>query len=62
MPVSAKEAVRILKKEGFYEDRQSGSHLILKHADGRMTSVPMHSGDLKPGTQRSIERDVGFKF
>lgn len=62
MPVKPKEVVRILKKAGFYEDRQSGSHLILKHADGRMTSVPMHNKELKPGLQHGIEKDVGFKF
>jgi predicted RNA binding protein YcfA (HicA-like mRNA interferase family) len=60
--IAAKDAVRELEKAGFAFDRQRGSHRIMKHPDGRWTKVPMHSGDLKSGTMRSIERDVGFKL
>ena len=54
--ISAKDAVRVLERAGFRFDRQSGSHAILKHPDGRWVPVPMHSGDLKPGTLRQIEK------
>ncbi|MDX2223590.1 MAG: type II toxin-antitoxin system HicA family toxin [Rhodospirillaceae bacterium] len=60
--ISAKDAVRALEAAGFRIDRQRGSHITLKHPDGRLTQVPMHSGDLKSGTMRSIERAVGFKL
>jgi len=29
---------------GFHEARQRGSHKQFKHADGRQTTVPFHSG------------------
>jgi hypothetical protein len=36
-----------------------GSHVFLKHQDGRATSVPVHSGEtLGPGLLRAILRDV----
>jgi len=54
--ISAKAAVRALERAGFRIDRQSGSHVIMKHPDGRWVPVPMHSGDLKAGTMRKIEK------
>jgi len=41
-PLPAKKIVKILKKIGFETVRQRGSHLILKHPDGRVTVVPVH--------------------
>ena len=44
---------------GFFESRQKGSHLILKHNDGRKTVVPIHGGKTIPrGTLRGILRDI----
>lgn len=54
MPYKAKEILRKLKSAGFEERRQSGSHLVLRHADGRQTYLPMHTGDVPTGTFRSI--------
>jgi predicted RNA binding protein YcfA (HicA-like mRNA interferase family) len=34
--VSARELVRFLKKQGFIEVRQSGSHLTLWHSDRKL--------------------------
>jgi predicted RNA binding protein YcfA (HicA-like mRNA interferase family) len=63
MPVSGKDAVRILEKAGFVLAHVTGSHHIMKHPDGRWTSVPVHGNkDLKAGTQRNIERNAGFKL
>ena len=43
--VTSKEVVRVLKKLGFFEDRQKGSHLILIHSETkRRVVVPMHQG------------------
>jgi len=39
MPHMAKEVLRKLKRAGFEERRQSGSHLVLRHEDGRQTRV-----------------------
>ena len=42
--LSAKELIKILNKLGFEVIRQKGSHVYLKHKDGRSTVVPLHSG------------------
>ena len=55
-----KDLVRVLHRLGFLEHRQRGtSHLIMKHPDGRRTTVPMHPGrDIPTGTLRAILRDI----
>ncbi|MBI4035606.1 type II toxin-antitoxin system HicA family toxin [Candidatus Daviesbacteria bacterium] len=58
-PIKAKELIKILKKIGFIERRQKGSHLFLSHEDGRTTVVPIHpSKSIGIGLLRSILRDV----
>ena len=39
-----REVTAILEKLGFVEVRQRGSHKQYRHADGRSTTVPFHSG------------------
>ena len=57
--LKGKELVRILGKLGFEVVRSRGSHFLLRHSDGRVTTVPVHSGEtLGPGLLRSILRDV----
>jgi predicted RNA binding protein YcfA (HicA-like mRNA interferase family) len=51
---TAQQVVSILKKHGFEESRQSGSHLRLVHEDGRAVTVPMHTGDIRRSTLRMI--------
>jgi predicted RNA binding protein YcfA (HicA-like mRNA interferase family) len=54
-----KEVVRALEKSGFVAERKRGSHVFLKHPDGRTTTVPVHSGEvIGPGLLRAILRDV----
>ena len=54
-----RELVRALESAGFTVDRTRGSHLFLKHAAGRATTVPNHSGEIiGPGLLRAILRDV----
>lgn len=59
--VRVREVVAALERAGFSRHHQTGSHLVLKHASrpARVT-VPMHSGDLKRGTLRSIIRESGM--
>jgi predicted RNA binding protein YcfA (HicA-like mRNA interferase family) len=39
-------------------ERTRGSHIFLKHSDGRTTTVPVHAGEtLGPGLLRAILRD-----
>ncbi len=54
MPYKASEIIRGLKKAGFVEKRQSGSHIIMRHPDGKQTYVAMHPGDVPTGTFRNI--------
>ncbi len=57
--LKGKELVRLLEKLGFEIARTRGSHLFLRHADGRVTTVPVHAGEtVGPGLLRSILRDV----
>lgn len=60
LPVtSGKELVRILGKCGFVVARQTGSHVLLEHSDGRIAVVPVHANeDLPKGTLRGILRDI----
>lgn len=42
---------------GFQAVRQKGSHVRMKHQDGRVTTIPIHSGkDLPKGLLRKIIR------
>jgi predicted RNA binding protein YcfA (HicA-like mRNA interferase family) len=54
--VTARDVIRALGRAGFIVSRTSGSHCRLIHATdpARKVTVPMHSGDLKRGTLRSI--------
>jgi len=57
--ITGRELVNALKGAGFTVERTRGSHLFLKHADGRATAVPIHSGEtIGPGLLRAILRDV----
>jgi len=57
--LKGKEVVRALERSGFQIVRTRGSHVFLRHADGRVTTVPVHSGEtIGPGLLRSILRDV----
>lgn len=56
-----KEIVKILKKHGFMEKRQVGSHLHLVHqVRNLIATVPMHNKDLKRKTTASILRQAGL--
>lgn len=57
--LKGKEVVRALERSGFHIVRTRGSHVFLRHEDGRVTTVPVHSGEtIGPGLLRSILRDV----
>jgi predicted RNA binding protein YcfA (HicA-like mRNA interferase family) len=53
--VKPKDLVRIMKKLGWIEQRQEGSHKILINKElKKAIPVPMHSRDLKKGTLAGI--------
>jgi predicted RNA binding protein YcfA (HicA-like mRNA interferase family) len=58
---TAREVLRFLKRKGFIEKRQKGSHLLLQDPrTGYRTLVPMHAGDLPTGLFLKILKDAGF--
>jgi predicted RNA binding protein YcfA (HicA-like mRNA interferase family) len=62
LPVlTAREVIAILKKLGFVQVRQRGSHKRFRHPDGRSTTVPDHPGrDISPTLLRQIAEDIGL--
>ena len=60
MPFKAREVLAKLQRAGFVVRRQSGSHVVLRHPDGRQTYVAVHTGDVPTGTFRSILKQSGL--
>ena len=60
--LSADAVVRALEQAGFAVHRIKGSHHHLRNPDrpGARPVVPMHRGDLPPGTLRSIIKQAGL--
>ena len=60
--VTARELVAFLKRHGFVDDRQTGSHLTLwNEASGLSVTVPVHTGcNLGRGLAVRILKDAGF--
>lgn len=59
--VPGDKVVKALQRHGFVVARIAGSHHVMRHPDGRGTTVPVHRGqDVAKGTLRGILRDVGM--
>jgi predicted RNA binding protein YcfA (HicA-like mRNA interferase family) len=55
----AGEIIKALKKAGFVPLRQKGSHVRLRHEDGRLVTVSCHAGqDIGRGLLKKILRDA----
>jgi predicted RNA binding protein YcfA (HicA-like mRNA interferase family) len=55
------QVVSRLRKLGFAEVRQRGSHKQFRHPDGRGTTVPFHKGrDISPVLLRKVARDIAM--
>lgn len=59
--VRPKDLIKALLKAGFIRDHQTGSHVYLKHPDGRLTSVSIHPGTIPLGTMRAILKQTKVK-
>ena len=60
-PQPAKKIIRVLTKIGFKIVRTHGSHVILKHPDGRLTVAPVHAGEeIGSGLLSKIIKDTGL--
>ena len=57
--VKGKDLIAALERAGFEVTRTRGSHHVLRHPDGRATTVPTHSGEtIGPGLLSKILRDT----
>ena len=61
--MNSRDLIRELKKDGWYEVNQVGSHKQFKYPakKGRVT-VPHPSRDIPMGTLKSIEKQAGLKL
>jgi len=57
--VTARQVIKALGALGFVSLRQKGSHLQMKRGN-RLATVPLHRGDIPPGTLKSIIRQAGI--
>ena len=56
--LTGKKVVAALRKAGFDVVRIKGSHCFVGHQDGRVTVVPVHSGEtIGPGLLSKMLRD-----
>ena len=62
MPMTAKEMLKLLNKNGFEKVSQNGSHVKMKNPDSGITViVPYHSKDLKKGMEQAILKQAGLQ-
>jgi len=58
-PLRSKDVIKVLKKLGYIEKRQTGSHKIfLNPLKKKIITVPIHNKDLKVGLIRAIIREL----
>jgi len=60
-PLTSRQVIKTLKTMGFEIARQKGSHVFMRHPDGRKTVVPVHKGEvIGRGLLRHIIRTAGI--
>ena len=60
MTDTARRVIAALKRTGFVEHHQRGSHLYLIRGT-TLVCIPMHPGDLSPKTFHSILKTAGLR-
>lgn len=62
MPMTPKEIIKYLKKNGFAIVSQNGSHMKLKNKRTEKTViVPCHNKAIKKGLEQAILKQAGLK-
>lgn len=62
MPMTPKEMIKHLKKNGFEIVSQNGSHVKMKNPETNLqTIIPYHSKSLKKGLEQEILKQAGLK-
>lgn len=61
--LESRKVIRLLKKDGWYQVGQKGSHIQFKHPTKKgRTTVPHPKRDIPLETLRSIEKQSGLKL
>lgn len=62
MPMTPREMIKHLKKNGFEVVSQNGSHVKMKNPQtGCQTIIPYHSASLKKGLEQAILKQAELK-
>lgn len=62
MPMTPREMILHLKKNGFKEVGKNGSHIKMRNDEtGCQTVVPYHNRSLKKGLEQAILKQAGLK-
>ena len=62
MPMTPKEMIKHLKKNGFKVVGQNGSNDKMRNdTTGHQTEIPYHSASLKKGLEQAILKQAGLK-
>ena len=62
MPMTSREMIQHLKKNGFQVVSQNGSHVKMRNdATDHQTVIPYHSASLKKGLEQAILKQAGLK-
>jgi len=62
MPITSKEMIKKLKKNGFRIVSQNGSHVKLTNEiTNKTVIVPYHCKDLKKGLEQAILKQAGIE-
>lgn len=61
--MNAKEAIKLVQKDGWVFERQAGSHKIFKHPTKKgIVVIPDHGKeDIRTGTLKSILKQAGIR-
>ena len=61
--MKVKEIIRMIEEDGWYFERQKGSHRQYKHPSkkGTVTIAGKPSDDLDKGTEKSILKQAGLR-
>jgi len=60
--LTAREVTKVVKKLGYYKDRQKGSHATFRHSEtGHSVTIPIHKGKtLDKGLLHGIISDLNL--
>lgn len=60
--MKSSEVLQRLRQEGFEQVGQRGSHIKMRHPDGRTTIIPHPKKDLPKGTLKAIEKQANISL